>query len=387
MIMNTRDMDKRQQRIGIITKPISKASLVPLSNLIDILRPFSDTIYVITGGEGMRLMQKDDAGVFVLGVQYTKKKNVIIKISNHIQTQLMMSFNLIRSSKNMSSWIFFIDSHSYILPVLTAKLLGTKIIFALAASIKNSAKAQENILANVLVYSEEINFRLSNRIVIYTPNLVNEWNLEKYRSKVSIAHEHIIDFDKFKTQRQLNERDNLVGYVGRLSEEKGVLNFVRAICEISKEKDDIKFVIVGDGHLKDEIDKYIVNSGLREKVELLGWIPHDELSEYLNRLKLLVLPSYSEGLPNIMLEAMACGSPVLATPVGSIPDLITHGETGFLMKSNSAECIAENVIRVLVHPDLEGIARRARALVERDFTFEMAAECWKKVLDDVSDDT
>ena len=87
---------------------------------------------------------------------------------------------------------------------------------------------------------------------------------------------------------------------------------------------------------------------LNNKVELTGWIPHDELPDYSNMLKLIVLPSYTEGLPNIMLEVMACGTPVLATPVGAIPDVINDGENRFLMENNSQECIAENVITSIV---------------------------------------
>ena len=97
-------------------------------------------------------------------------------------------------------------------------------------------------------------------------------------------------------------------------------------------------------------------------------------------MKQVVLPSYTEGLPNIMLEAMACGTPVLATPVGAIPNVIKDGETGFIMKDNSPECIAENVIRALNHPNLERIAGNARALVEREFTYERAVERWREVL-------
>ena len=93
---------------------------------------------------------------------------------------------------------------------------------------------------------------------------------------------------------------------------------------------------------------------------------------YLNHLRIFVLPSYTEGLANIMLEAMACGTPVLATPVGAVPDVIVDGKTGFIMENSSPECIAANVIRALEHPDLEGVSLRARALVEREYTFERA---------------
>lgn len=116
---------------------------------------------------------------------------------------------------------------------------------------------------------------------------------------------------------------------------------------------------------------------------LISWagISHDDLPRYLNQLRLLVLPSYTEGLPNIMLEAMACGTSVLATPVGAIPDVIIDGKTGFIMENNSPECIAENVIRALNSPALDKIAEEGRRFVEENFTFEQVIERWKEVLE------
>ena len=90
-----------------------------------------------------------------------------------------------------------------------------------------------------------------------------------------------------------------------------------------------------------------------------------------------------QGYPKIMLEAMACGTPVLATPVGTIPDVIADGKTGFIVQSNSPECIAENVMRALNSPDLEQIAESGRRFVKENFTFERVAARWKEVLDEI----
>jgi glycosyltransferase involved in cell wall biosynthesis len=73
--------------------------------------------------------------------------------------------------------------------------------------------------------------------------------------------------------------------------------------------------------------------------------------------------------------------------VGAIPDVIKDGETGFLMENNSPECIiTANVIRALESSDLEGVAQRARVLVEREFTYERAVEGWKEILEEICDD-
>ena len=187
-------------------------------------------------------------------------------------------------------------------------------------------------------------------------------------------------FDIFKPKIELIERKNIIGYVGRISAVKGVRKFVKAVPLILKERDVLEFLIVGDGPLLNEIKNELKNTGSSDKIGFTGWTPHNELPECLNKLKLLVLPSYTEGLPTIIQEAMACGAPVLATPVGGIADLIKDGETGFIMENNSPECIAENIIRALEHPNLEKIVKNARELIEKDFTYEAAVERYRKIL-------
>ncbi len=80
---------------------------------------------------------------------------------------------------------------------------------------------------------------------------------------------------------------------------------------------------------------------------------------------------------------MACGTPVLVTPVGAIPDIIKDGKTGFIMGDNSPECIAENVIKALNSPDSEKIAENGRRFVEKNFTFERTVENWEKLINNL----
>jgi len=116
-------------------------------------------------------------------------------------------------------------------------------------------------------------------------------------------------------------------------------------------------------------------------VQLRGWIPDDEYRDCLNDLKLLVLPSVSEGLPGVVQQAMPCGTVVLATPVGGVPDLIKDGETGFILENNTPECIASSVIRALAHPNLGEIAGNARRLIKQQYGRDAMVEKRRIALD------
>jgi glycosyltransferase involved in cell wall biosynthesis len=352
---------------------------------MDILKPLSNDLYLVTGGDGYTFF-KGNKSFHTYGIRHESGANAFTRAIMYICTQLKITYRLIKLSKNTDIWIFFFGGEGLVLPILTAKLLGKKVVIASAASGIKIAQFNKDPLTRVIILLQSITYFLLDKIILYSPNLIKEWNLEKYKNKISIAHHHFLDFDKFKIKKKFDERDNLIGYIGRLSEEKGTMNFVEGIPEISKRKDAIRFLIGGDGRLRDKVEKYLEKENLNHKVKLPGWIPHDELPEYFNELRLAVLPSYTEGLPNIMLEAMACGTPVLATPVGAIPDVIKDGETGFIMEDNSPECIAKNVMRALNHSDLEEIAKNARALVEKEFTYEKAVEKYRKILNDIVQD-
>jgi glycosyltransferase involved in cell wall biosynthesis len=181
-------------------------------------------------------------------------------------------------------------------------------------------------------------------------------------------------------QTPLPERESLLGYIGRLETQKGVMEFVHAIPPALEQRPDLRFLIIGTGGLEKVFEKTIGGEPWASRVTWLKWVEHDRIPHYLNQLKLTVIPSYSEGLPNLALEAMACGTPVLASPVGGIPELITDGETGFLLGGNSSTAIAQGVARAVDSPRLEIIAQQARALVEREYSLSAATRRYQAIL-------
>ena len=372
-----------QLRVCVVTFPFTEAFVTPLSNLVEILRSLSDGICVITAGVEDAMITTN-RGIQTYRIRQKKAKNVFARIARYMCLQIKTSFMLAMLSRNTDVYVFFMETGA-LLPMLTARLAAKKVVWVLPSSLVKMVEHHKDPFSNVLVCLQAVDYRLSNRIVLYSENLIKKWHLEKHRNKISIAHEHFLDFDAFKVQKPLNGRGNLVGYIGRLSREKGILNFMEAIPKVVETTDETTFLIGGDGQLRPRVEEYANKPS--NKVKFVGWIPHDKLPVYLNELRLLVVPSYTEAGPYVAFEAMACGTPVLGAAVGLMADLLSDGENGFIMENNSPECIARSIIRVLAHPDLEQIAHNARALVEREFTHEAAVERYRRVLENLGRET
>jgi glycosyltransferase involved in cell wall biosynthesis len=366
--------------IGIVNFPLVEAGIKPLSHILDILSPLSINLNLIAGDAAVTLRREYKKVDFHL-VNHRTGKNALTRVTNYVLTQLRIALKLASLSSKVDLWFFFPGGEGgLLLPTLAAKLVRSRVILCLGSSDIEFGKARKDPLFVLLARASRINLALCDRIILYSENLIGEWELDKYIDKISIAHRHFVDFDKFKILKPLKKRNDLVGYIGRLSQEKGILSFIEAIPKLCQATQDVKFLIGGDGPLRSQVEEYLAAANLSGRVEFIGWIPNHELPEYLNELKLLVLPSYSEALPNIMLEAMACGTPVLATPVGAIPDVITDGETGFIMEENSPECVAKNVIRALDYLELGRIVEDARVLVETEYDYQASLGGYEKIL-------
>jgi glycosyltransferase involved in cell wall biosynthesis len=148
----------------------------------------------------------------------------------------------------------------------------------------------------------------------------------------------------------------LVGVVARLQPEKGVADFLRAAACVCAAVPDARFLVAGDGPLREELLALAGRLGFGEPVRFLGY--RADARALIGLLDVLVVPSLTEGTPLIVLEAMAAGIPVVASAVGGIPDQIRHNKEGLLVPAGDPAALAEALLELLQDPD------RARSLGE-----------------------
>lgn len=139
-------------------------------------------------------------------------------------------------------------------------------------------------------------------------------------------------------------------FIGNLLREKGVRELLAAFERIAAARASVDLIYLGDGPERSWLERQLapngLRGGLRERVRVVGRIPHAEVGDWLRRAELLCLPSYREGLPNVVLEAMACGVPVVATAVGGIPEAVSE-DVGILVPPRLTTALAEALAEAL----------------------------------------
>lgn len=180
--------------------------------------------------------------------------------------------------------------------------------------------------------------------------------------------------------------------VGRLSAEKGQMLLIEAAHLLAEESIEFELVLAGDGDMRAQVEALIAQYGLGKRVRITGWISSDQVREEILAARALVLPSFTEGLPIVIMEAMALRRPVLATCVTGIPELVLAGENGWLFPAGSVSDLAAAMkncllkspdelrkmgdagyLRVMERHSIDTEAAKLAALF-KDFTFSNSPE-------------
>jgi glycosyltransferase involved in cell wall biosynthesis len=174
--------------------------------------------------------------------------------------------------------------------------------------------------------------------------------------------------------RRVARQDAIVRllFLGWLDREKGVFELIEACRRLASSR-RFTLEIAGEGNASVEARALVVRHNLSEKVRFRGWLRGQELRKALSEADVLVLPSWAEGLPNAMIEAMSARLALVVTAVGAIPELITDRRSGMLVEPRNADSLARALDEVIVDGELrEDLAREAYQIAMRDFEVETA---------------
>ena len=176
-----------------------------------------------------------------------------------------------------------------------------------------------------------------------------------------------------RTYRSITEKKLQILFLGWMYRSKGIFELLEAFSLLHSRFPNLELLIAGEGEASHSAREYADSKGLGVAVRFLGWIDGDSKLQTLTAADIFCLPSHVEGLPNAMIEAMAAGLPIAVTPVGAIPDVITHGVNGLIFPVGDSQALANCLEELITSVSLrERLGRNAYATASREFNPEKA---------------
>lgn len=188
-----------------------------------------------------------------------------------------------------------------------------------------------------------------------------------------------VDIEKFEG-KSLKEKDDdisapVIVTTSRLVKKNGIDILIRAFALVHEHVPTATLEIAGEGTERRALETLVHKMGLARAVIFHGYVAYDHIPEFLSRARVFVRPSRSEGLGTSFLEALAAGVPVVATPVGGIPDFLEDGKTGLFARVDDIDDIARQIIRLLTDSSLRTtLSQEGRKLVRSRYTWDFVAE-------------
>lgn len=181
-----------------------------------------------------------------------------------------------------------------------------------------------------------------------------------------------------------SKREKGIVFVGRVTKQKGVFDLLLALKQVRLAYPDVMLTVVGGDGTGGEFSKRIASLDLANSVKMVGPLSNQTIPEVMRESSLFCLPSYGEGTPVSIMEAMSCGLPIVATRVGGIPDMVVHNHTGLLVDRGDIQGLAHALISFLGNPDIMArISRAARMFARDHFDGEKSADRLVKLYEEL----
>ena len=215
------------------------------------------------------------------------------------------------------------------------------------------------ILSRIFRWIERLFAPLTDRVVVLTEGESQDYTELSVYPKDKLVKIHSgVDIQKFKQvpantvekKRSLGLPQNglIVGYIGWLLPVKGPMYLLKAMEDVWQDHDDVALVLIGKGDLDVDLRAEALKASANGRVNFLGW--RNDIDEIMPIFDIFVLPSLNEGMGRVLVEAMAAGKPVVASRVGGIPDMVQHGETGYLVPPGDVAVLADSIKTLLADP-------------------------------------
>lgn len=264
-----------------------------------------------------------------------------------------------------SSWWSF----RRLVPIIfLGKIIHKKLIIHVHSSMFSDYYDNTNKIERYIIKSA---FSLVDRVVVlskaWAEKISRFCEAERIKILFNSVPVNIISYDPWIKQMK---SPRIILFLGDLLRRKGIYDLIDAIKLIPRKSPEIFVALCGTGEVE-KLEKILKNQGLDERCNIRGWVSGQEKEQLLNEAYLFVLPSYNEGLPMSILEAMARGTPVISTPVGGIPEVVENGVEGFLVEPGDIKALAEAMERLLTDENLWiSMSKAARKKVEDNFSSE-----------------
>jgi glycosyltransferase involved in cell wall biosynthesis len=334
--------------------------------LYEQLESFDEIILYTYGDQSDHNLEEEIDDIFNIKCNHISMNKYLYSILlPFLHWKSLSHVDIVKTNQMMGAWSAVISK------ILWGHLLVVRTGYILSRFVRKQGAPKSKIVPALII--ERICYRLSDGIITSSNHgyqYIENQYLHQSRHEIIPNY---VDTELFKPKNTGETR--CVCFLGRLEEQKNVLSLIKAIKNI-----DVSITIVGDGSLESKLRRYCRTHDINAK--FLGRVPNAKLPEILTNHELFVLPSYYEGMPKALLEAMSCGLPPVATDIKANNEIIIDGRNGLLCET-TPDSIRESILRFLNDDSLRTqVGNEARQTVRHEYSLKSIAEKENKFYED-----
>ena len=330
-------------------------------------------VTIITRGTWNKTQREVIDGVEVIKVQFIPFYPFYIHLHGIFVNKIFRS---------LESQIDIVHIHSPLppfietsLPIITT-VHSPKFVDFSRAKVTSFYSLFSKISARFVSYSIELKLLQTSDIVTTLSRSIAQ-ELKRYyldTGKICVISNGVDEKFFVPAKDSIENGNKYILYVGRIDREKGLFDLIDCGKYMCNERSDISFLLAGKGRDLDTLKKKAEKLGLQDKFIFLGQVGREQLVRLYQKSTIFAFPSYHEGIPTAVLEAMSCGLPIIATNVRGNRDLISHGKNGILVPPWSPKEMAETILMLLGDDKMKKeLGTNARKTIEEKFTWDIVS--------------